>query len=110
MVLKISRFEPRPHPINGVVSGLFLFSILTGFPCPHMQKAEQIAPVYLGHFPPAVYERVVRRVDESRQRQTVVSVCAAFVGNSVSTFVALVCTAMSASAMSCTSLSAGYLS
>ena len=54
-------------------------------------------------------KRIVSIHDEIVQRQPgfVMSVCAAFVGNSLRTPVVWVCTAMSASAMSCISLSTG---
>ena len=74
------------------------------------QEAQYVHAVDLAHPPAALQEAVVSGVDKVGQRQLrlgFVSAFAAFVGKSLKTSVVCVCTAMSASAMSCMSLSTG---
>ena len=96
-------------PFAGMMLGFLLFLFLAGVPCAHTEKAQHIHAVDLAHTPAAFQKRIVCIHDEIVQRQPgfVMSVCAAFVGNSLRTPVVWVCTAMSASAMSCISLSTG---
>src|SRR5699024_4482731 len=106
----ILRLQPRPHLVDIASARLFLFLLLSCVPGADPEKARQIHPVDLIHAPAAFQETVVGGIDEIGQRQAVAvggSVFAAFVGNSSRISVVCVCTAVSASAMSCMSRSTG---
>lgn len=91
-------------------AGFLFFRLTPCVPRANPEKPRQIHPVDLVHAPSTLQKAVVGGIDEIRQRQAVaagVSVFAAFVGNSSRMLVVCVCTAMSASAMSCMSRSTG---
>ena len=98
-----------PDLVDERAAGFFLFLLLAGIPCADAEKAQHVHAVDLAHTPAAFKKRVVGVHDKVVQRQAgaVMSVCAALVGNSSSTPVVCVCTAMRARAISCISLSTG---
>ena len=119
----LSRLHPRPDFINEAVPGLFLFPLPPGVPCPQAQEAQHIHGIQFRHSPPGLQQFVVGGVDVFRQRQAScgivtsgfsasaricsASCTAGIVGKVSSTSVVWVCTAISASAMSCIRRSAG---
>ena len=111
--LPLSGSDAGPNGIDESGLRLGLLFVSAGLPRPNTQKAEQIGLIYLGHAPPAFQQGVIGAVDEIRQRQDACVVgCAfvsgaAFVGNSSRISVVCVCTAMSASAISCIRRSTG---
>ena len=108
-----SRLYPRPHLVDKPSARFHFVLLPPRIPRPNAQEPRHIHSVDLVHAPAAVQQAVVGRVYEVRQRQagvvagSVASACAAFVGNSSSMPVVCVCTAISASAMSCISRSTG---
>ena len=105
------RARLRPHLVNIDLlwHSMFFVVLPLGVPCSQFQETQHIHPVDLLH-PPAVPEQqIVRGIDVLRQRQTRAFgySAAGFVGNSASTEVVCVCTAMIAVEMSCIILSAG---
>ena len=90
-------------------SWFFFILLLSCIPRSNAQKAEQIGLIYLGHASTAFQQRIIGEINEIRQRYDGVSrgisfiyrVSAAFVGNSERISVVCVCTAISASAISC---------
>lgn len=119
----LSRLHPRPDFINEALTGLFLFLLPAGIPCPQAQKAQHVHFVDFLHPPAVLHQFVVGGVDVFRQGQAScgivtsgfsasaricsASCTAGIVGKVSSTSVVWVCTAISARAMSCMSLSAG---
>ena len=104
-----SGFQITPNLINELSLGFLPDLLPVCAPCANAQKARHVHLVDFLHAPPILQKRVVGGIDKVVQRQAgIVSVAfAAFVGNSSSISVVWVCTAMSASAMSCIRRSTG---
>lgn len=110
-------FQPWPHLIDGGAPGLFLFSFSGCIPCPEPEVTEHVHGIDVLHPPSVLQQCVVGRIHILRQRQgfvgvffvsvVPVSVAAGFIGNSDSTCVVAVCTAMSAIGISTISRSEG---
>ena len=98
-----------PHLVNEAGHGGLTCLFAFGLPAADAQESENVHLVNLPHAPAAFQKGIVGGIDEIRQRQNrgissdsgVASVLAALVGNSSRICVVCVCTAMSASAMSC---------
>ena len=110
-----SRFQLWPNLVDIRSAGFLLFLLLPGLPAADAKESENVHLVNLPHAPAAFQKGIVGGIDKIRQRQNrgissdsgVASVLAAFVGNSSRICVVCVCTAMSASAMSCIRRSTG---
>ena len=109
-------FQIRPYLVDIGRFGLLLPGFLLRIPRADAQESHHVHLVDLRHGPAVLQQRIVGRVDVLRQRQiavegvvsvSFVTVAVGFVGKSSSTSVVCVCTAMSASARSCTRRSLG---
>lgn len=118
-----SRLNPRPDFINEALPGLPLFLLPYGIPCPQAQETQHVHFVDFLHPPAVLHQFVVGGIDVFRQGQASCGIvtsgfsasariCSAscttgIVGKVSSTSVVCVWVAISASAMSCISRSAG---